>query len=62
MNNINLTPKEAADRLRTTVAVLSNWRVKGTGPKFIKIGRKVLYPVVQLEAYEAASLRTNTAA
>jgi predicted DNA-binding transcriptional regulator AlpA len=26
-----------------TVSTLSNWRYRGTGPKYIKIGRKVLY-------------------
>lgn len=61
MDNINLTPEEVAKRLRTSVAVLSNWRIKGTGPKFIKIGRKVLYPLAQLESFEAAQLRSNTA-
>lgn len=58
---INLTPKEAAERLRTTVAVMSNMRIRGNGPKFIKIGTKVLYPLAQIEAYEKAALRGSTA-
>lgn len=57
---MNLLPKEAADRLRVTVGCLSNWRTAGNGPKFIKFGRRVLYPVVELEAFEQKHLRSNT--
>jgi hypothetical protein len=58
----NLTPKETAARLRCTTGTLSNWRVQGVGPKFIKVGRKVLYPTAQVAAYENGQLRQNTAA
>ena len=58
---MHLTPKEAAERLRTSVGTLANWRVTGTGPRFIKLGRKVLYPVAELEAFEQRQLRSNTA-
>ena len=61
IENTNLTPKEAANRLRVTTGTLSNWRVQGNGPRFIKVGRKVLYPVAQVVAYETAALRSNTA-
>lgn len=62
IENINLTPKETAARLRVTIGTLSNWRVQGNGPRFIKVGRKVLYPVASVAAYEAAALRSSTAA
>lgn len=62
IENTNLTPKEAANRLRVTTGTLSNWRVQGMGPKFIKVGRKVLYPMAQVVLYETAALRSNTAA
>ena len=58
---MNLTPKEAAERLRTTIGTLSNWRVRGDGPRFIKLGRKVLYPLTEIEAFEKRQLRANTA-
>lgn len=57
---MNLTPKETAERLRMTVGTLSNWRVQGVGPRFIKLGRKVLYPVVEIEAFEKRQLRNST--
>lgn len=60
MSGINLKPKEAAARLRVSISTLANWRTTGEGPKFLKIGRKVLYPVAELEAFEQASTRTET--
>ena len=61
IENLNLTPTETAARLRITIGTLSNWRVQGVGPKFIKVGRKVLYPLAQVAAYESGTLRQNTA-
>ena len=58
---MNLTPSEAAARLRTTIGTLSNWRVRGEGPRYIKLGRKVLYPLAEIEAFEQRHLRDNTA-
>ena len=58
---LHLTPREAADRLRTSANTLANWRTKGGGPRFIKLGRKVLYPVAEIEAFEQRGLRQSTA-
>lgn len=58
---MNLTPKEAAERLRLNINTLANWRVRGDGPRFIKMGRKVLYPLAEVEAFEQRQLRSNTA-
>ena len=57
---MNLTPKETAERLRLTIGTLSNWRVQGVGPRFIKLGRKVLYPESEIVAYEQRQLRAST--
>jgi hypothetical protein len=37
------TPIEVAEYLHTTTAALAQDRYKGTGPKFIKRGSRVLY-------------------
>jgi predicted site-specific integrase-resolvase len=57
---MNLLPKEAADRLRVSTGTLANWRVAGEGPRFMKFGRRVLYPEREIEAFEDRCLRTNT--
>lgn len=58
--SVNLTPAEAAARLRVAPGTLSNWRVQGIGPRFIKFGRKVLYPVAEIEKFERDCLRENS--
>lgn len=59
---MNLLPKEAADRLRVSTGTLANWRVQGEGPRWMKFGRRVLYPEREIEAFEERSLRSNTTA
>lgn len=45
------TPAEAAEFLRTTVAKLANDRYMGVGPRYVKYGRRVLYPWKCLRAF-----------
>lgn len=46
------TPKQAAAALYLKSAgTLANWRVEGKGPKWIKHGRRVLYPIAAVEDY-----------
>ena len=49
-----LTPEEVAERYRGGVSVgtLRNWRAMRIGPTFIKIGKAVLYPTDQLDAWD----------
>jgi hypothetical protein len=57
---MNLLPKEAAERLRTTVATLAYLRCTGGGPPYIKFGHRILYPLAELEKFENERLRTAT--
>lgn len=47
-----LTPKEVAERWRVKPHTLSNWRHAGTGPKYVRVGARVLYPIEEVLAYE----------
>jgi len=51
---VSLTPAELAERWRgnVTLKTLSHWRSSGAGPRFLKVGRKVLYPMDEVEAWE----------
>lgn len=42
---VYLTPKDMAERMGVTVKTLANQRSAGTGPKFVKVGGAVRYPV-----------------
>lgn len=49
-----LTPEEVAERYRGGVSVgtLRNWRAQRIGPSFVKIGKAVLYPLDELDAWD----------
>jgi predicted DNA-binding transcriptional regulator AlpA len=49
-----LTEIEAAPLIGVAVGTLQNWRVRGEGPKFIRVGRLVRYDPADLEAWKAA--------
>ena len=40
-----LTPKEVSQMLKVSVKLLANWRVKGCGPSYIKLGQGVKAPI-----------------
>ena len=49
-----LTPEEVTERYRNSISVgtLRNWRAMKIGPSFVKIGKAVLYPIEELEAWD----------
>ena len=48
-----LSETEAAPLIGVAVGTLQNWRVSGTGPKFIRVGRLVRYDPADVEAWRA---------
>lgn len=53
-DNKFLTPEEVAERYRGGISVgtLRNWRAMRIGPTFVKIGKAVLYPIDELDAWD----------
>ena len=60
-NTILRTTPEAAKRIRHSERTLERWRLDGTGPEFVKAGRKVLYTDFALEAWVNARTFRSTA-
>lgn len=60
MNEI-LTSQQLAERWGMSVGTLQNWRVKGKGPRHIKLGEgratKVLYRLDDIVEFENQSYR-----
>jgi hypothetical protein len=54
-----LTDLELADRWHMHRQTLISWRSAGTGPAFVRIGRRVLYPLAEVEQYEKANTITH---
>jgi hypothetical protein len=55
---IYLTAEEVSKRYRSeiTVGTLANWRAMRIGPTFVKIGKAVLYPVEELDAWDKKNM------
>ena len=55
-----LTPEEVAERYRGGVSIgtLRNWRAMRIGPTFVKIGKAVLYPTDELDAWDQKNMVT----
>jgi len=53
-------PKEVAVVLDTTLDGLAQMRYRGTGPKFVKRGSRVLYRWSDVRAYLDANTRQRT--
>ena len=49
-----LTPEEVSERYRGGISTgtLRNWRALRIGPTFVKIGKAVLYPTAELDAWD----------
>jgi hypothetical protein len=55
-----LQPKATATRWNISEATLERRRSEGIGPRFLKLGGRVLYRQVDIEAYEESCLATVT--
>lgn len=55
-----LTQVQLADRWHISPRTLEQWRWLGKGPRFLKIGARVLYDEDEVEAYEAAQRCQST--
>lgn len=52
---------EAAQHLAVSIHALRQWRYKGGGPRYVKLGHSVRYRLADLEAYVQSNLRDNSA-
>ena len=56
----HIDQKELARRWLISPRTLEQWRWQGRGPRFLKLGGRVLYRLADVEAYEADNLHFNT--
>lgn len=55
-----LTQEQLAKRWHMSPRTLEQWRWLGKGPRFLKIGARVLYDEEVVEGYEATQVCQNT--
>jgi hypothetical protein len=58
----HLDQRHLADRWLVSPRTLEQWRWQGRGPRFLKLGGRVVYPLNEVEAFETANLHANTVA
>lgn len=54
-----LNQHELAERWHISHRTLERWRWQGRGPRYLKVGGRVLYRAEDIDAYEAGQLRLN---
>jgi hypothetical protein len=56
-DHANLTQLELAERWRLSGRTLEKWRQARRGPRYLRVGGRVLYPIEEVRRFEAANLR-----
>lgn len=56
----HLNQLELAVRWRISHRTLERWRLTGEGPKFLKVGGRVVYRLSDVEEYEQSIVRSST--
>ena len=54
-----LTTREAARRLRLATGTLHNWRIRGQGPEWVRLGKAVRYEPESLARFIAQGRTTK---
>jgi len=57
-----LTEIQAAELLNLSTRTLQSWRIKGGGPRFLKLGRAIRYRVADLNEWLEARALAHTSA
>lgn len=53
INKPSLTENQLAERWGLSIKTLQDWRRKGTGVAYLKLGKAIRYPQQNVEKYEA---------
>lgn len=56
-----MTAPQAAEYVGVSKTMMDDFRSKGGGPRYIKIGRRVLYDVADLDAWIESKKQISTA-
>ncbi len=56
----HLSTRDLAERWNISAKTLERWRWAGEGPRFLKLGGRVVYRLTDIEVFEEAQLRSCT--
>lgn len=55
-----INQRELAERWRISPRTLERWRWTGEGPRFVKLGGRVVYRLADISDFEQAMIRSST--
>jgi hypothetical protein len=55
-----MTTQETADYVRHAGQTLAKWRCYGQGPRYVRVGRSILYDRADVDAWLDARMRRST--
>lgn len=57
-----LTPQDLSNHWSNSISVmtLANWRSRGRGPQYVKVGGRVLYPAAKVAEWEEHNMAAGT--
>ena len=60
MIKLNFNERDLAERWGVSPKTLQRWRSEGRGPMYLKLSKRVVYPLDQIQAFESKALYAST--
>lgn len=60
MQRVTFSEEEFGKRWGISAKTLQRWRSEGRGPKFMKLSKRVLYPIDEVYTFESEAMRAST--
>ena len=60
MQKMMINEVELAERWNLSPKTLQRWRSEGRGPRFMKMSKRVVYPMDEVLDFESQALRAST--
>lgn len=60
MTKLHLSEIELGERWGVSPKTLQRWRSEGRGPKYLKLSKRVTYPMEEILSFEFASIKSST--
>lgn len=60
MEKIALSENELAQHWGVSPKTLQRWRSEGRGPRYLKLSKRVVYPLAEIRIFESKALRAST--
>ena len=60
MIKLNFSENDLADRWGVSPKTLQRWRTEGRGPRYLKLSKRVIYPLQEIQAFESKARHAST--